>query len=332
MVKQLFLAILVLSNSLYAGFRDYMDLNQADSQRLNRIKWNSPSIEDLSYLQSLYNRQIHNLFKYFDHYDTKGNPQLSIRRSRAKNFKFYENSLKEIPSFKVVKLGKEGPTKNCIVLYTGLNGPWQNGIKQTLNKIRKSGFNGHVLYQVGGWPYIKGGGLKAFFTPYGFKPCAVMEVMSRGYDQVLWLDVPLLPKKNLNQIFNQISKRNIWLFEAIYQFDCIHFAEKIRNDSTHLLKYFNMTPQQIFRVKHVRAGAVGFNLRSIAVRNLIKRWYQMVIDCTPFLYCNPEQLSLSILVNMYSSQISQPLPIKVFKDYFSVNANLSTAIEKTNKS
>lgn len=155
-----------------------MKLTKKDKSRLEKIQWKNPTLRDLAYLQELHNREIDKIFPYFDLYNKEGvrKPSL-LRRSRLKNFRFYDEGMEKIPTFEKITIGKPTPLKRCIVLYASVNGPWKTSMLDLISKLKKQGYRGDVLYQIGGWPYIKGGGLKAFFTPYAFKPCALMEVM-----------------------------------------------------------------------------------------------------------------------------------------------------------
>ncbi len=269
---------------------------------LYTLDWNHPTLDDLKTLQEIYINGCDEIVPYFDTYDQQGNRVLNHRPSRYRNYRFYSDELQEVPSFKLEHLGQGNPKKQCVLLYCGTNGPYKHCIRLIINALEKLGYEGDVLYQIGGWPYLQEDSLRAFRTPYGFKPCACMEAMKRGYDFVLWLDTVLIPVGNMDQIFNEIEKNDIMIYN-----DCLSFFNpfnlyKILHFSEYLTDYLKVSPKKMLTITHLNTAVIGLNFLREKTRNLVNQWFEMAKDGIPFLYASVDQLPFSYLTKKLNLQ------------------------------
>ena len=263
---------------------------------LYSINWNLPSLEDLRSLQQEYINDVDEICPYFDTFDEFGNRITNHRPSRYKHYRFYSEELKEIPKFQVKSIGGSNPLNQCVLIYCGLNGPYKYCIEEIIEALEKQNYQGDVLFQVGGWPYLAEDSLSAFKTPYGFKPCAVMEAMKRGYDLVLWLDTVLIPVCNMRDFFNKMKDFDIMIYDDSLSFDHPFYLFKIMNHSEDLLNYLKWKPQQMVRTNHLNTAVIGFNFRSFKTKLLVNKWFEMAKDGVAFNFASVDQLPFSYLV------------------------------------
>lgn len=287
---------MLVSLNLFSSFDSHLNLSAGDEKRLSTLDWNNPKIDDLKYLQDLYDRNSNGILHHFDCYDEDGNPVVTHRRSRVKNFKFYTADFKTVPKLRRIFLDKENKGKRCIVLYVGTNGKFSAAVRHLINDLRNSNYSGDILCQIGGWPYLKEDALKAFFTPYGFKPCILMDVLRRGYETALWIDAVYAPFADLNSVFDEIEKQDVWLVKDPVPFSDPMFKLKNKYNGEDIRKYYEITNEELSRVPHISTAIMGFNLKSESTRSLLFSWFKMAKDCTPFLYPVPSQLPFSVLV------------------------------------
>jgi hypothetical protein len=124
-----------------------------------------------------------------------------------KSFKFVGDSSSESPVFKIVHLNNSSDKKNCIVLYASYNSPYPENILRVISTLEEKGFDGHVIYRIGGYPNLKNGSLKTMDVPYAFKVCALQEADSLGYQNLLWVDCSMTPIRDLKPLFEIIETK-----------------------------------------------------------------------------------------------------------------------------
>src|SRR5207249_3135830 len=94
----------------------------------------------------------------------------------------------------------------AVICYCSQNPGYLFKLERLMKHLKMINFDGHFLYYVGGWPNPEGGCLSHFTNPYMFKPCAFLEAKRLGYKRVLWIDLSLIPLKNLKPLFEYISQ------------------------------------------------------------------------------------------------------------------------------
>jgi hypothetical protein len=124
-----------------------------------------------------------------------------------KSFKFVGDSFAESPVFKIVHLNNSSDKKNCVVLYASYNSPYPENVLRIISALEEKGFDGHVIYRIGGYPNLKNGSLKTIHVPYAFKICALQEAYLLGYQNLLWIDCSMIPIRDLKPLFEIIETR-----------------------------------------------------------------------------------------------------------------------------
>lgn len=182
------------------------------------------------------------------------------------------------PEVRLEKLGRGGD--QCIVCYVSLNGGYTKLLDSVIENLKKMRFNGYFLSFRGAWPSADT--VKYAAIPYSFKMCAMMEAYKRGFNHVLWMDAALLPKRNIQPIFNllrssgsvfsYIGRASFYIFPATARFlsewsgkdfssECFHFQDQI----------------------------LGLKMDRPEVRLFIKDYLELLELGTPFLSCFPNE-------------------------------------------
>jgi len=143
--------------------------------------WIEPTLEDFAILQEHLDEQAERDFVRF------GKEVSGSRLQKMNTFNILAEG--EIPEKKIEIFRTTEEDLSCVIVtYASYGNKYIASIDQLKRGLRHVGYKGHFLYWVGGWPYLEGGGLKLFDTPYAFKVCALMEARAMGYKKVLWLD------------------------------------------------------------------------------------------------------------------------------------------------
>ncbi len=206
----------------------------------------------------------------------------------------------EMPLFERRIMGGASPEdlSRCIVLYVSYNYDPSDGrdlyaekIFLIVKELETSGYKGHVLFRLGGYPLLNKGGIQLVHVPYSFKILSLMEASYLGYDQVLWLDVSIHPTNDLAQVFARVQNEGVFLLEngiALdydYDFGIIPAAT---------VASCQLSIQDLGNYPHVVAAIIGVSFNSRAGHELIKEWYWLTEQVYPAMSFYPEEFLLSI--------------------------------------
>ena len=158
-----------------------------------------------------------------------------------------------------------------------------------LKELKDSGYSGHVLVRVGGFPNIANGDLKLCHVPYAFKVAFFREAKELGFKQILWLDSAMHPLTNLELIFREIKEKGYFLLS------CQTLAEVRPPPNPEAIKSLCITPEIYSYIPHTPSGVLGINLEKTLGQSFLECWYfetQKVIPCISWF---PEELSLAVI-------------------------------------
>ncbi|MES2199746.1 MAG: hypothetical protein V4489_06225 [Chlamydiota bacterium] len=176
----------------------------------------------------------------------------------------------------------------CIVSFASYDGIYPRLLESMPEALTKTGFNGHFLLLMGGFPNPTGNEMQYCAVPYSFKIFALLEAKKLGFHKVLWLDTALLPLKNPKPLFDWIEKTGC-------------FFHPRKNAKRYLLPQtrdtlLKETGVDMYTTTCIRARIIGLNLKTQKVQSLIQDYYHMVELGTPFLSCFPEEFVLGALL------------------------------------
>ena len=216
-----------------------------------------------------------------------------------KNIKFVGNG--SLPKLNVKYLNNDKHNKkNLIIAYGTLVDEYKDMIQELIESICKVGFDGHLMYQIGGWPNTEQGDLFLCDVPYSFKICFFREAQRLGYKNVLWLDTSVIVNKRLEPIFSLIEENG-----CVYRYSNhpLRIPRVARDNFSPIGK--NGEP-----IKHIAAGILGFDLHNPKVKLLLDKWYNLAVDYPEVFFSNfPEQLPLSIVIQEMGMD-DYPLPLE----------------------
>lgn len=211
------------------------------------------------------------------------------RLARIRNFKLVGAS-HEMPIFETHSFNVSERSKNrCILLFASRNGIYPDKARKTLAELSRSGYSGHVLLRIGGFPNLPNGGLKLCHVPYAFKVAFLKEAQLLGYKEILWIDTALHPLTDLETIFAVIRERG-YFFTSV--------GNLSDNSTTHLPEAaasLSVTRDLYDRIPHISSSMIGFNMNSPRAVQLIDAWLREAENVYSFITCWPEELSLSVI-------------------------------------
>ncbi len=196
----------------------------------------------------------------------------------------------EMPLFEKYSFNVTDETNSrCILLYASFNGIYPKKVRTILDEIKESGYSGHVLVRIGGFPNTPNGGLRLCHVPYAFKVAFLQEASLLGYKELLWLDSSMHPLTDLKIIFSHIKKRGYFF---------TYVATLRQTESSHLpaaAKCLGVSPEQYDNIYHLSSALVGLNMNNPKAIDLLSTWYAETEKLLPCITGNAEELSFSIL-------------------------------------
>lgn len=196
----------------------------------------------------------------------------------------------EMPVFeKYVVNTEENAKDRCIIIYCSYNGIYPEKARRLVSELFLSGYHGHILLRIGGYPNTSHGGLKLCHIPYAFKVAFFREAMLLGYKAVLWLDTAMHPLTNLDYIFDKIQEHGYFFIYPCSLQDNLPFH------LTSAAEALGVTPAMYEHIPHIATGVLGFNMENKKALQVLDGWEKETLRWYPCLTCFPEELSLSVL-------------------------------------
>ena len=242
------------------------------------LNWENPTVEDLRTVQEfLDNEQL-----------MIATGSYGFRTEKIKGFRLFDPSI--LP---VLQIEKGANREQCIICYCSINNAYQMKLQRLIESIKRVGFEGDIIYRIGGWPNMEAGGIILCDTPYAFKVSAFEEALRLGYKQVLWLDLSVVVLSDIKAVFEKIKADGAYFRKSFFVFE--------REDviTSELAEAYNMSLNELKSFPHYAAGVLGFDLERPNVQKLIEDWHNLAVQKNPFQSCFPEQVPLSVLIDRY---------------------------------
>jgi hypothetical protein len=251
------------------------------NQKVQISDWLHPTINDYRQLQNYLSNAPRPELIYTNY------PGTTFRSQRIRNFRLIDDG--ENPEFKILYLNGDPSNKtNCIVTYISYNGTYKKGLSTLIKCLETVGFNGHVIYRIGGWPDVEEGSLELFDVPYVFKIFSIMEAKRLGYKNCMWLDVSYKILKPLDEIFDHIDHFGVYFQCSSDYSNKSHIQEFATNALGFSLSEFLKLPA-------VSASVVGVGLHHLVGESFLNSWFEMARGRIGFLSFIPEQAPLCAL-------------------------------------
>ena len=177
----------------------------------------------------------------------------------------------------------------CILLYGSSNGIYPDKARKLIHEIEHSGYRGHLLLRIGGFPNTPFGGLKICHVPYAFKVAFLQEAKTLGFKEILWIDLAIHPLTDFERVFWEIEQQGYLL---------TYVGSLQENDSTHLApaaKALGITPHLYPQIPHISSALIGLNMDNAQAAQLLEEWYRATEAVYPNLTWWPEELSLAVV-------------------------------------
>ncbi|HUD01753.1 MAG TPA: hypothetical protein VMR37_05465, partial [Rhabdochlamydiaceae bacterium] len=248
--------------------------------------WTHPSIEDYKIIQNYLANAPRPELKYVNF------PESDWREKRIRNFKIITEN--QNPEFHIKFFNNDPFSKeNCIVTYISFNEFYRESLNDLIEQLNTLGFNGHLIYRIGGWPNTEDHSLELFDVPYVFKIFSILEAQKLGYKNCLWLDACFYPLQSLNPIFQHIAKNGVF-FHSDPSYDS---AGLIQEFATLALE--NVSLSDFLKLTAVSTTAIGLDLKSKRGKKVLEKWHRMAKNKLGFLSYIPEMASWYILANCF---------------------------------
>lgn len=246
---------------------------------------NNPTLEDYRLFENYLSTARRSYLDFFRPEAQKGNAKFI----RFFEFKFIGDSGEQPIFEKHVFNVDEEDKERCILLYASYNGIYPTKVRKILSEIKQSGYRGHVLVRIGGFPNTAHGDLKICHVPYAFKVAFFREAYHLGYKNILWNDSAMHPLTDYAFTFKEIDEKG-------YFFTTIGTLK--RNASLHNLqaaRSLGIYAEDYDKIFHISSGIFGLNMKKNEAKQLLESWYLETQRVYPCMTLYPEELILSVL-------------------------------------
>lgn len=200
----------------------------------------------------------------------------------------------------LIRIGSGGD--RCLVSYASFNGKYIDLLESLPERLEQIGFNGYLLYRIGGFPNPTGKEIRYAAVPYVFKIFSMMEARNEGFSKVLWIDSAFLPLQNPEPLFRWIEKEGCFfkLHESFSKFILPKTVECL----------LEKTGVNVLQARYVSAQIFGLDFSRDYTRTFLDRYYEMVEAGFPFFSCFPEEYVFTALVGKEPAlQKNQPFSL-----------------------
>lgn len=261
------------------------------------ISWYQPTVEDFTLLQNYLHEDPRPELEWVKEYSPTGQVVNTRRYRQLRAFNFVDPSFAEVPKLQLELFNTTLDDKECcIITYSSWNKPYTSFPDQIKKALQTHGYKGHFVHQVGGFPYVDGGSLSLFDTPYAFKICMFQEAKRLGYRYVLWIDVSLIPEDNLEEIFKELA-----LAKGLFLKDTVAFSRRFFSftlqQNQHIVSALGTTFQDLVQCDHLNARLIGLDLFEPKNIAFLDKWYELAKEKTAFFSPSPEQIPMSYLAH-----------------------------------
>ncbi|MCH9614563.1 MAG: hypothetical protein SP1CHLAM54_14760 [Chlamydiia bacterium] len=271
---KLFTLFSLVSLTLFAGVKDWTHPKRKEIRKLQKELLNGerPLLQRLS-------------DPVEENYATNLNYAMRVRE-----FRFFSRRMLKMPEIQTVCYN-DNPynKKKCVITYASLNRNYAEGVHRMKRQLKNVGFDGHLLYMIGGWPNIEEGDLELIDVPYAFKVAFFRAAKRMGYEQVLWLDSAIKPVKSLDPVFDSIQKTGFFLQGNDSEIlTMVHKAT---------LGYFGISCEEASHYRMMNSGLFGLDLSKQKPNMVLDEWYKAAKSRDGFYSPLPDQIALSLILN-----------------------------------
>ena len=222
---------------------------------------------------------------YLDYFRSETNPKFQ----RLFDFKFV-GEYGEVPIFEKHAFNvNENDMERCILLYSSYNGVYPKKTRKLLAEIEESGYRGHVLVRIGGFPNVANGGLKICHVPYAFKIAFFREAQLRGYKNVLWIDSAIHPLTEFSFTFKHIQD-NGYFFTAVAT-----LKDHAPSHNPKAAESLGINESFYEKIYHISTSIVGFNMENKVATQFLDEWYQETERVYPCITLYPEEVAFAVI-------------------------------------
>lgn len=205
----------------------------------------------------------------------------------------------ERPELKIIPIGgcSIEDKSRCIIFYGSFNQDFrlkeEYGFlpNRIIKELEELGFNGHVLFRIGGYPLMEKGGFRFAHIPYSFKVLSFLEAKSLGYQHVLWLDTSIHPNNDLKKIFSCIEKEGCFFLKNGINLD-YDYNYGLLPDQT--MRSWGIEKEELFHIPHIISGILGVDFGSEKGSQFIKTWLDLTAQVTCSMSFYPEEFLVSV--------------------------------------
>lgn len=171
---------------------------------------------------------------------------------------------------KVVRLGRGDRQSNRCVISLGAG---RKGFTESLKRLEESLRRVHFQGDFLGWnDELPAGSPSQFEAPMAFKTFCFHEAKQRGYEEILWIDSPIVALRSLDPIFRMIREHGYVTFSNNYGQSLGQWC------SDDVLAFHHISREEAMQIPETPTSVIGLDLRQEIGRNFLDRWHTMSTD------------------------------------------------------
>lgn len=195
------------------------------------------------------------------------------------------------------KINKGG--SDCIVSLCTFQKDYPSLLKKQIISLKKIGFNGYHLSFWGAFPNPTGKEIRFIAVPYAFKIFAMEYAHKLGFNNILWIDSALQPKKDPKSLLNFIKKNGAYFQYYRNEPDGYRKSYMLNVATQSILKNFkiNIINDCILNHRFVAGGCIGLNFEHPLAQKFKELYLQAVEVGFPFASGCTDETVLSALLS-----------------------------------
>lgn len=160
-------------------------------------------------------------------------------------------------------------TKRCVISLGVGRSAYIQCLTRLEQSLRRVGFAGDFLVWSNELP---AGSPSQFEAPMAFKTFCFYEALKHGYQEVLWIDAPIVALRRIEPIFKLLDDNGYVTFTNNYDQSVGQWS------GDDVLSLYQMSRDEAMLIPETPTSVIGLDLESTIGKEFLARWHAMCLD------------------------------------------------------
>ena len=183
---------------------------------------------------------------------------------------------------------QRGTTKRCVISLGVGRKSYIDCLKRLEESLRRVRFRGDILLWADELP---AGSPSQLETPMAFKGFCFNEARKRGYEEILWIDAPIIAMRPLEPLFALMNRYGYITFTNNHDQVLGQWCSDV------VLAHHHLSRDQAMAIPETPTSVIGFNLKTDIGQQFFHQWYDLLTDG---LTCKGTSKSIDTIEDYYA--------------------------------